>query len=128
MKTDPLMIFSEKTQENCVKEIISTLKNEDLPSASFKVDFNLSKGKMISEEDHNTVLSFDTKENTSLREVIEYICEADNINKEDIESFESFRKSLIQKLNEEFLSEATEEGKRFFQTPRKNSSRLMSWK
>jgi len=101
MKTDPSIIFSEKNQESCANEIISTLKNEDLPQSSFKVDFNLSKGKMISGEDHNTVLSFDTKENTSLREVIEYICEAENIDKEDIESFESFRKGLIQRLSEE---------------------------
>ena len=94
-----LDVFSEKNQISCVKEIISTLKNEDLPSSSFKVDFNLSKGKMISTEENNTVLSFDTKDNTSLRSVIDYICTVDDITDEDIEMFDLFRDGIIDKLN-----------------------------
>ncbi|MAG27503.1 hypothetical protein CMI47_18370 [Candidatus Pacearchaeota archaeon] len=94
-------VFSEKNQLSCVKEIISTLKHDDLPPSSFKVDFKLSKGRMISEEDNNTVLSFDTKENTSLRSIIDYICEVEDVTDEDIKLFESFRSGVIDKLNKE---------------------------
>ncbi|MAG37976.1 hypothetical protein CMI45_01145 [Candidatus Pacearchaeota archaeon] len=99
MKQDSSTIFSDKTQEACVEEIISTLKNDDLPQSSFKVDFKLSKGKMVSEEEHNTVLSFDTKNNTSLRGVLDFICEVEDVDENDIKSFEEFRQGLIGKLN-----------------------------
>lgn len=94
-----LDVFSEKNQLSCVQEIISTLKNDDLPSASFKVDFQLSKGRMVSEEEDNTVLSFDTKENTALRSIIDYICEVEDVVEEDIKAFESFRTGIVDKLN-----------------------------
>jgi len=99
MKLDSSNVFSVKNQDICVEEILSTLKNDNLPQSSFKVDFNLSKGKMLIEEEHNTVLSFDTKENTSLRNVLNYVCEIEDITKEDITMFDDFRKNIISKLN-----------------------------
>jgi len=99
MELDSSNVFSVKNQDICVEEILSTLKNDNLPQSSFKVDFNLSKGKMLIEEEHNTVLSFDTKENTSLRNVLNYVCEIEDITKEDITMFDDFRKNIISKLN-----------------------------
>jgi hypothetical protein len=101
MKLSPSDIFSEKNQELCVEEILSTLKNDDLPQASFKVDFNLSKGRMTVEDDHNTVLSFDTKADTSLRSVLDYICDVEEVADEDIKIFDTFRYGIIKKLNNE---------------------------
>ena len=101
MRLDSSSIFSEKSQEVCVEEILSTLKNDDLPQSSFKVDFNLSKGKMLAEEDYNTVLSFDTKDDTSLRNVLDYICEVEEVTDDDIRIFEEFRLGIISKINED---------------------------
>ena len=101
MKLSSSDIFSEKNQELCVEEILSTLKNDDLPQASFKVDFNLSKGRMIAEDSHNTVLSFDTKVDTSLRSVLNYICDVEEVTDKDIKIFDTFRHGIVKKLNNE---------------------------
>ena len=95
MKLSPSDIFSEKNQELCVEEILSTLKNDDLPQASFKVDFNLSKGRMTVEDDHNTVLSFDTKADTSLRSVLDYICDVEEVADEDIKILGAFKAIVV---------------------------------
>ena len=99
MKVDSSNVFSDKTQDSCVEEIISTLKNDNLPQSSFKVDFHLSKGKMLCIEDHNTVLSFDTKSNTVLKNVLNYICEVENVGEGDIEKFNNFKDGIISRLN-----------------------------